>query len=546
MEKDDLGINFEDISLTRRGLLKAMATAGLLGGSLGCGLSKVAGQAAIPEAPKWNRETDVVVVGFGAAGAAAAITAHDAGAKVILLEKQPKGKEGGNSRVSGNLYLCPLPEKEKQFAEYLKNCDFWDQLPDEVSNAAAAEYVKNEEWLKKMGANIVTFPFPAEVLVPGGESVRCATHDGKLGKEAMWKVIAPNVTNRGIEILYHTPGKRLVQTCEGEIIGLIAESRGKEIAIKARRGVVLTTGGYEYDEQMQKDYSPAYPICYFGTPADTGDGVRMAQAVGAELWHMNNVMGAICGGLKVPEYEAPLFTSFGILGALTGAPVHGFLFADKFGKRFMDEVKDSRHGWGWREILYFNAEEMTYPMIPWYAIFDEKTRTGGPLGTTFGGWAAIIEGMKWSPDNSAEIAKGWIIKANSIDELGKKILARKANEGKMSAAQLEEAVTRYNKFCIHGKDPDFHRPGKTLQPLNTPPFYAMELWPASVNTQGGPKRGPDGRIVDVWGKPIPRLYSAGELGSIWASLYQGTGNLGECLAFGRISGRNAAAEKPWR
>ena len=81
-----------------------------------------------------------------------------------------------------------------------------------------------------------------------------------------------------------------------------------------------------------------------------------------------------------------------------------------------------------------------------------------------------------------------------------------------------------------------------LAPIAEPPFYAVELSPSMLNTQGGPRRNEKGQIVRPDGTPIPRLYSAGELGSIYSYLYQGTGNIGECLAFGRISGRNAAAE----
>jgi predicted oxidoreductase len=84
-----------------------------------------------------------------------------------------------------------------------------------------------------------------------------------------------------------------------------------------------------------------------------------------------------------------------------------------------------------------------------------------------------------------------------------------------------------------------------LEPIAEGPFYAVELSPSMLNTQGGPRRNEKGQIVRPNGKPIPRLYSAGELGSIYSHLYQGTGNIGECLAFGRVSGRNAAAETPW-
>lgn len=126
---------------------------------------------------------------------------------------------------------------------------------------------------------------------------------------------------------------------------------------------------------------------------------------------------------------------------------------------------------------------------------------------------------------------------------------------------MEATVAKWNTDIKAGKDTEFDRPikpapeeqpayiGRELPiwsaPLETPPFYALELAPALLNTQGGPRRNVKGQIVNNYGEVIPRLYSSGELGCMWGIIYQGAGNIGECFAFGRISGRNAAAEKPW-
>ena len=99
--------------------------------------------------------------------------------------------------------------------------------------------------------------------------------------------------------------------------------------------------------------------------------------------------------------------------------------------------------------------------------------------------------------------------------------------------------------CEVERDGEFGR-RLMLAPIAEPPFYAVELSPSMLNTQGGPRRNEKAQIVRPDGTPIPRLYSAGELGSIYSYLYQGTGNIGECLAFGRIAGRNAVAERPWQ
>ena len=528
------GKNEAKADLSRRDFLKKTAVGVSAVALAGFG-TKEAKAASPPQ--KWDKEADVVIVGYGGAGAAAAITAHDAGAKVIILEKMPRGKEGGNSRVCGQGVLAPLPEHQELFAAYLKNMDPWDQIPEAVARAAAAEFVKNEAWLNGLGCKMVCKQSSPEIKVPGGESVRMGSHGDVQGPESIWKLIAKNVEDREIEILYGTPGKSLVQTCDGEIVGVMAESASKMTAVKARRGVVLTCGGFEFNEAMLNDYETA-PTLHFGTPANTGDGIKMAQAVGADLWHMNGgFMFGSTGAVKVPQYETPVEVFI--------AGTAAYIFVDKFGRRYMDESKPASHGQGWNEQRYFNLKEMTYPRIPWYLVFDEKTRKTKQLFRDFMDWSAIIEGFRASANNTAELERGWILRSDSIEELGKKILTLRANEGKMKPSVLAATLTRYNEFCTRANDLEFGRDAGTLVPIDSPPYYAIELYPGSRNTQGGPRRDERGRIVDVWGKPIRRLYSAGELGSIWARFYQGAGNFGECFAFGRISGRNAAAEVTW-
>ena len=112
------------------------------------------------------------------------------------------------------------------------------------------------------------------------------------------------------------------------------------------------------------------------------------------------------------------------------------------------------------------------------------------------------------------------------------------------SATLEETIDNWNRYCVEGNDPEHGRDPSTLTPIDTPPFYEIIQWPGSGNTLGGPRRDEHARVLDPDGKPIPRLYSAGELGSIYGFLYQGGGNLAECIAFGRIAGANSAAEAP--
>ena len=184
-------------------------------------------------------------------------------------------------------------------------------------------------------------------------------------------------------------------------------------------------------------------------------------------------------------------------------------------------------------LTIFDPKRPYYPHLPAYGIFDDVTRRRGPL---FQALIGANRDYKWSLDNSKEIAKGWIKRGKTIRELARQI--------SVDESTLEETVTKYNEYCKVGRDADFDRSRETLEPIEAAPYYAIEFWPGLINTQGGPRRDKEARVLNNEGRPIPRLYSAGELGSLWGFLYPG-GNLMEALVFGRIAGRNAAGEKPW-
>lgn len=154
------------------------------------------------------------------------------------------------------------------------------------------------------------------------------------------------------------------------------------------------------------------------------------------------------------------------------------------------------------------------------------------LGSQKGGIARA-----WSHDNSAEIEKGWIIKADNLRELAVKM--------NIDAMGLEETVKSYNQYCDIGWDREFNRPPEKMAPLSNPPFYGVESALTLTNTKGVPKHNAKTQVLDTRNKPIPRLYVAGELGSFWGFLCPGGGNISEAIAFGQIAGKNAASEKPW-
>jgi hypothetical protein len=245
---------------------------------------------------------------------------------------------------------------------------------------------------------------------------------------------------------------------------------------------------------------------------------------------MNNFAGPSMA-LKVPEFR----TTFSMQALHYSKTMPGgMIVVGPDAQRFTDEKHKSSHGKVKRNGRWL---PLSTP-CPMFMIFDHTLFSAAPLydKEPSHGWTQIIERYDWSGDNRAELARGWIKQANNLTALASLI--------GLACAPLAETVQTWNQYCEAQEDLDF---GRTLMlaPIDTAPFYAVELSPAMLNTQGGPRRNEKGQIVRPDGTPIPRLYSAGELGSIYSYLYQGTGNIGECLAFGRISAHHAMAETPW-
>ena len=492
----------------------------------------------MPHAPanpvEWDFAADVVVIGFGAAGMAAAVTAHELGAEVTLLEKAPEGKEGGNTRVAGQGYLNTSdPDKA---AAYLRALCGHFAVPEAMVEVWADEMCRNNNWLAGLGGDPQEHQHPPVGIefpdLPGADSVH-KFHDGPTyGYSLTWELFERLVKERPIPIHYEMPGKSLVQDpSSGEILGVRAQRAGRSVFVKARKAVVLTCGGFENNQDMIRNYLPGVPYCYTsGSPFNEGDGITMALSVGADLWHMNNYAGPSMA-LKVPEFP----TTFSMQALHDSKEIAGgVIVVGPDGWRFCDEKFKTRHG----KVPVNGVWLPLSTPCPMFMIFDHAHFAAGPLYDQHPshGWTQIVERYDWSSDNSAELAKGWIASATSLAGLAARI--------GVDGAALADSVARWNQGCTDGRDGEF---GRTLMhtPLGDGPYYAVELSPSMLNTQGGPRRNERAQIVRPDGTPIPRLYSAGELGSIYSYLYQGTGNLGECLAFGRIAGRNAVAETVW-
>jgi len=473
-------------------------------------------------------KTDVVVVGYGSAGAAAAITAHDNGAKVIILEKMPVG--GGNSRLSAAMLIRTTGPEAIKHVEAL--------CFGKTSRGVIEAYVEGctglKGWIKELGGEtviyqnpVVTYPtsgFPCWPNFPGWEHTELLRVGGgrpdELPAMPLWKVLTDNVEQRGIQVMPSTPARDLVMNQKGEVIGVVADGEGGEISIQTKKAVILTCGGFEYNEKMKETFLPLTPIYAIGNPGNTGDGIVMAQKVGAALWHMNAFHGWFV--FKPPEHKAAFTIRF-------HRP--GFIYVDKDGRRFASETGSEIHEVS-KMMMSFMPHRPNYPHLPAYAIFSDTTRRKGPL-------SGIVSGAndyKWSLDNSKEVAKGWITMGNTIGELARRISVNEEN--------LKKTVARYNEHCKMWKDAEFGRSKETLEPIEGAPVYAVEIWPGVGTTSGGPRRDQEARVVNSQGKPIPRLYAAGGVSSMWGFLTLSGGGLTDAMVFGRIAGLNAAREEP--
>jgi succinate dehydrogenase/fumarate reductase flavoprotein subunit len=466
---------------------------------------------------QWDDETEVLIIGFGGAGAVAAITARDAGARVLIVEKMEKG--GGNTNISigGFLSLKDLAGA-LQYLESL--CSQVFRIVDpEMVRIYAEECMKNREWFERQGARTHVYGGAGFPQLPGADSIekRMVTGRNTVEENSLWNFLRSRVEERQVPVWYSSPAKDLLTGPKGEVVGAVVQKEGLERRVKALRGVILTCGGFEYDEWLKANYLKGYPYYSLGSPGNTGDGVRMAQRVGAELWHMAGVSCPL--GFKAPEFEAAFIVK---------PPSSRYLFVDQRGKRFVSETDIHNYNF---LVDTFDPHTLTFPRIPCFLVFDQTARETGAMAVPAIGYNRGK--YSWSRNNGAEINRGWISSGATLRYLAEKV--------GVNAAALENTVREYNLGCEKGEDL-LGRPRDKLVPLGPGPYYAMKLWPCLLNTQGGPRRNERAQVVYPDGTPIPRLYSAGELGSLFGLLYQGAGNIGECLAFGRIAGRGAAYE----
>lgn len=485
-----------------------------------------------PKDIKWNGNYDVIVLGFGGAGGTAARFAADNGASVLLVDAAPYGHEGGNTRYSAQ-HVAMAHNREK-IGQYYKQLAHPFGYPKKTMDTYLDGFVNMPKYFEKF-LNIKPFIWSEDFkssdhlankthLCEYPEYVGSDTFDFALVHNrdfdaGLWKLICKKVIDRKdqIDIWLNSRAKCLIQDPESKtILGAIIQRNNKQYYLHANKGIVLATGGFENNPQLQQDYLHISKLTPLGTLYNKGDGIKMAQSVGAKLWHMSNYESlGIVPGYVIKEKDGQRGRQIGGWANVKTGSI--FAVADD-GTRFMKEDAKFRHG----HIYTHGDYLLPHAYDNAWLVFDEKQ---------YKKFKAEEETGNLKYTNLFQK----IISADSVADLSDKI--------HVPATNLENTIQQFNRFAEEGKDLEFGRNPKGLKALTGNKLYAIKLAPAVLNTQGGPQHNEKAEVLAINDQPIPHLYSAGELGGMCVNRYQGGGNLAECLIFGKIAGENAANNK---
>lgn len=536
----------------------------------------------------WNLEADVVVLGSGGAALTAAISARDFGAdEVVILEKS--GMVGGTTAMSGGMLWIPgnhyqleagIEENDEDVVAYLDSLSpgtldpetLWafmqtgpeliryltDKTP--VRFHAYADFPDYQPYMpgaKPDGGRSLdneAFSFellgkwasrvnPTKMAYPVRGSLKEAI-DGLLDEatlaerekgdyrglgQALVGALLRAVLDRNIPIEFEKRARQLVKDGQ-RVIGVVAEdANGKDFRVRARRGVVIATGGFEWNENLVKTFLRGPLTGPVSVPENEGDGLIMAIEAGAQLGNMQNAFWQ----QSVLEFEPqhrnakPNY----MLGSDERARP-GAILVNRAGKRFVNEAANY-HAMG-KALHAFDAGTHSYSNLPYWLIIDQRYKDKYPTFT--------------SPPGSP--IPPYMIQAETLEDL--------AGKAGIDAKGLTATIARFNEMVRNGHDDDFNRgentydnfymwgdpefdpPYRTLGVIDRAPFYAVKMEVGALGTCGGPKTNADAQVLDWSGNPIPGLYAAGNvMAAVLGEAYGGAGGtLGPGMTFGYIAGRH--------
>ncbi|MEE3327610.1 MAG: FAD-dependent oxidoreductase [Myxococcota bacterium] len=526
----------------KKGLSRRDFLAGSAAGAAALAALPTTGRA--DEQPTWDQEADVVVIG-GGTGLLGAITAARNGAdKVVVLEK--RAGVGGNTAMSGGVAWVPnnhvmkeagIEDSREQALVYLRKLRL-EQADDEIIEtfvergpemALFVEANTPIRWrISKVMGKAADYHPEWEGDIPYGRSIEPSVDALGMYGSHLIAGLAEGAKAAGVEVLTDTPAQRLITEEDSDgnkkVLGVVALHDGKEIRIRAKKGVLLSAGGFDWNFTMKRHFlrgmSP-YPL---GSPGNTGDGVRIAMQAGADLRNMNEAWG-----ITVYKEEAEANQKKGYGPSLSGEVekrAAGSIVVNRYGERFCNETADYDSTWR----TYFSWEnhgDLKQRNLPAFVIYDSKVREN-----------ATIAGRK-----AGEALPDWVVEKPSLNEI--------AEVFGIDAEQLALSVEEFNQQAQQGRDPRFARgqssydrfgqddPASVLAPVEKPPFFAAEIAVGDVGTCGGPRVDQHARVLDPFGQPIQGLYASGNnagVGSPGASYGGGGGTIGPALTFAYVAG----------
>lgn len=531
---------------SRRSFIKAAGAAAAAGSiaALAPARAKANDAATSIDEIEWDEEAELVVAGGGLAGFVSAVAAvADCGAtKVILFEKGET--PGGCSPFSVCRFTYTTEEHREDFVTYMKGLEQGRQtVSDDVYEAYAQGSIEAIDWVKSLGANpdemVIEEPgqqsptqpsiYPEYPELPGSDSIgnfQVGQAEGATGPTSLYLFMQQYADEHSdaIDVRYSSPVTALVQDpATRRVVGVVAECDGKSIYVRADKGVVMCTGGFENDQEMIQNYLGYEELISIGARLNTGDGFRMCSRAGAAMWHLRGISGPMLQYKR--ESDGVRFSVRTNSGIQVGANGRRYM-RDAGGKPAPTELmagpvtagENGRHG-----LINVGGEFIT-PMIPPTWLIVDAT---GYADEKFVG-KGMFSAVEYEGDM---VENGDALMGQTLTELAEAI--------GLPEGALEETVEEWNTMVDAGVDYAFHRNPDTFVKIETAPFYAVRLKPGFLNTDGGPKRSAKAEVVDVDGEPIPGLYAAGELGSVTAACYQGGQNISESGVFGRIAAHSA-------
>ncbi len=508
--------------MSRRSFLAAagIGTAGILGAGALSACSSSGGQDK-GASGTWDAETDVVVVGSGAAGVAAAVTAIEAGAEVVMLEKA----EMVGGTTSATVQYCAYGSSlniPQNFPDVEDSADLMFENAMAVSDGTADPalvriWCDNSadaiDWMVDHGCE-----FKEKLKLSEGRQGQ-GKYIAKAAGELTTKLI-PIVQEKG-ELLNNSELEEIIVDGDsGRVLGVAYQENGKDSKrIKARKAVILCTGPWTNDETMVPRHMNPLPetpsaagetFASLGMPYGpfTGEAIRAAQRVGANVRHMEYLVSEPC-------YSTAELMTQGVAVAGITRTVNQVLVSSE-GKRFTDEGK--ARGAIANDVLAL-PDNVFFPILDGHIVPDQANPT-----------PEILD--KW-------IAGGFVAKGDTVEEMA----AQAEQLFGIPQAALLDTVAQYNAGCAAGEDA-FGKDPHFLSPIDQPPFYAGPIETCiMLYTHGGLDADENARVKDVDGNVIPGLYAAGMCtgGHFGTDTVSGDWQM-DSVVFGRIAGQNAVEE----